>query len=198
MHINKLQFRNAKPEDIPSIMEIEHASFSSVICEKQEVFIERINIFPEGFRVMLYEGKPIGYICTEIWKKQRPYSDNMFKLGHSIAKQHSISGDEIYISSMGILPAWRSQGIGKLMFNKYIKYAEKTFVDVNSIILIVSEKWLNARRIYKSEGFKEVHLIRNFFRYGFDKSDFEDGIVMRKKRIKRDIITIQKKEGESE
>lgn len=196
MDINKLQFRNARLEDISGIMEVEHASFSSMICETQDVFIERIRVFPEGFRVMLYDGKPIGYICTEIWKKQRPYSDSMFTLGHSIAAQHTTYGNEIYISSMGILPEWRSQGLGKLMFSKYVKYAEGTFAQVNSVILIVSEKWLHARRVYRSEGFKEVHRIKGFFQYTLDKSHFEDGIVMTKKFHRNKINSTQKKEGE--
>lgn len=184
MEVNKLKFRNASLEDISSIIEIEHAAFAEVICESEEVFIERVKVFPEGFRLMEYEGKVIGYISSELWNANHLLSDDWFKLGHSIADQHQPEGSEIYVSSMGILPQYRSQGLGKLMFYKFVRYAAANFHNVDSIILIVSEKWIQARKIYKSGGFKEIQKIKSFFQYQYKEPIYEDGIVMRKQILK--------------
>jgi ribosomal-protein-alanine N-acetyltransferase len=181
MEISKIKFRNAGIGDIASIIEIEHTSFSRFICESEEVFKERINTFPEGFRVMEYSGEVIGYISSEIWNRADRYTKEYFTLGHSITERHNPEGNEIYVSSMGILPPYRSRGLGKLLFGKFIRYAENEFINVDSAVLIVSEKWLNARRIYKGTGFKEIQKIDKFFKYEYDKPYYEDGIVMRKK-----------------
>lgn len=181
MEISKIKFRNANIDDIASIIEIEHSSFSRFICESEEVFKARISTFPEGFRVMEYSGVVIGYISSEIWNRAKIYTKEYFTLGHPIAERHNPVGNEIYISSMGILPLYRSKGLGKLQFGKFIRYAVNKFANVDSAALIVSEKWLNARRIYKDAGFKEIQRIDKFFKYDYYNPYYEDGVVMRRK-----------------
>lgn len=168
-----ITFRNAEPEDLHEIMEIEHQSFSKAICESADVFRERIDVFPEGFKLLLENNTIIGYICGEIWSYREKIQPEYFTLGHSISRLHNGSGTELYISSMGILPDYRSKGYGMKMFNAYIDELIKLNRKITSVILIVSEKWEKALQIYKKNEFKEIGELNNFF------SD-DRGIIMRK------------------
>ncbi|HYE09650.1 MAG TPA: GNAT family N-acetyltransferase [Patescibacteria group bacterium] len=180
MNIGKITYRNANIKDISSIMEIEHSSFSSVICEDKAVFIERIMTFPDGFRIMECDDVIIGYICSELWERKDVFSEKHFTLGHSIKKRHKSHGREVYISSMGLNPEYRSLGLGNTMFNEFVKHITHKLAHIESIVLIVSEKWSKARRIYAGNGFKEVDTIKGFFYYDFEKPYYENGIIMRK------------------
>jgi ribosomal-protein-alanine N-acetyltransferase len=177
---SKIIYRNATITDISSIMEIEHASFPKVICEDRNVFIERINTFSDGFRVMECDGKIIGYICSELWERVNIFSRDLFTLGHSIKNRHKSFGREIYISSMGLNPEYRSLGLGKTMFNEFVNHITHKLADIESIVLLVSEKWSKARRIYTSNGFKEIDILEEFFYYNVEEPYYEDGIIMRK------------------
>ncbi|MCJ7691163.1 MAG: hypothetical protein MUO60_17870, partial [Clostridiaceae bacterium] len=68
MNINDIKFRIADNNDIDSIIEIEQSSFSRIICEDKDVFLQRIETFKKGFIVMEYYNRVIGYICSEVWE----------------------------------------------------------------------------------------------------------------------------------
>ena len=180
---SKIIYRNAKIADISSIMKIEHASFPDVICEDRNVFIERISTFPDGFRVMECDGEVIGYICSELWERVNSFSKDLFTLGHSIKNRHQSFGQEIYISSMGLDPKYRSLGLGNTMFNEFVNHIARKLSNIESIVLLVSEKWSKARKIYTSNGFKEIDILEGFFYYNVEKPYYEDGIIMRKEII---------------
>lgn len=184
-NVNKFKttYRNAAPQDIIHIMKIEQSAFPSLICEKKSVFAERIKIFPEGFRIIEIEGSAAGYICSELWTMPEKITHNLFTLGHSIKKQHNPKGKELYISSMGIISEHQGKGLGKALFEEFLSYITKEFKCIDSMILIVSEKWINARRIYSSNNFKEICVLENFFAYGCNEPYYENGIVMRKKLL---------------
>ena len=166
MDIKEIKFRTADKNDINYIMDIEKVSFSESICEDKETFIQRIQTFNKGFLVMEYDNKVIGYICSELWE----YSKD----------SHKDNGNEVYISSFGILPEVRGYGLGKIMFDYFIKYISELVKDPKSIILIVSEGWTNARKIYINYGFKEICILNEFIDYKDVPPFKEDGILMRK------------------
>lgn len=180
MDSQTVKFRTANENDIKDIMNIEISSFREDICEKEEVFLERMNIFPEGFFIMEYDRKIIGYLCSEIWEYKEWVEEEDFTLGHSIEKYHNQNGSELYISSMGILVNFRGIGMGKLMFEEFLRFMIRTKKSLKSVILIVSENWENARRIYSNNGFKEILIIKDFFEINKNQSDSDNGIVMRK------------------
>ena len=180
MNSSKIIYRNANIADISSIMNIEHASFSEVICEDRKVFVERITTFSDGFRVMECDGEIIGYISSELWERVNIFSKDLFTLGHSIKNRHKTYGREIYISSMGLNPAYRSLGLGKTMFNEFVAHITGKLASIESIVLLVSEKWSNARKIYTSNGFKEIDTLEGFFYYNVENPYYENGIIMRK------------------
>ncbi|WP_432402254.1 GNAT family N-acetyltransferase [Wukongibacter sp. M2B1] len=180
MDFSKIEFRLANENDIEDIMRIETSSFGSEICEKSGVFLERINVFPKGFFIMEYGNEVIGYLSSEIWEYKDDIAEKDFILGHSIKESHRDKGNELYISSMGVIPKYRGNKLGKLMFEEFSKYILALNKSLRTIILIVSEKWTRARKIYKNNGFKEILEIERFFGYNKQYGYNEDGIVMRK------------------
>lgn len=180
MNTKKVRFRTANENDIKDIMNIETSSFEKNICENEDVFLKRIKLFPEGFFIMEHDKKVIGYLCSEIWKYKEAVEVSDFELGHSIDESHSSNGTELYISSMGILTNFRGMGLGKLMFEEFLRYMLKMQTSLETIVLIVSENWRNAISIYYDNGFKEISTIRKFFQANKNQSYSEHGIVMRK------------------
>jgi ribosomal-protein-alanine N-acetyltransferase len=171
--MNDFSFRKAEIKDITSIMEIEKNAFNLKICENETTFKERIECFSDGFFVLETNNKIVGYLSAEIWDYYEEINDEKFILGHSIKTSHNISGTELYISSTGILPDYRGKGLGGYIFQKSLENILKEYKKLKSIILIVSEKWNNAKTIYEKNGFTEIKIIKDFFNYN------ENGIVMR-------------------
>lgn len=176
-----LHFRKATINDLDSVISIEEKSFGAGIKESTEVFLERLKVFPEGFLLLETKEftKPVGYICSELWSSEKELQLKNLTLGHSIKKVHSPQGQELYISSMGVLPEFRGRAYGELLLNQLITVITKDYPQVNSVVLIVSEKWLAARKIYQKLGFQEISQIPAFFQPIDTKS--EQGIIMRKK-----------------
>ncbi|MEG6521958.1 GNAT family N-acetyltransferase [Desulfotomaculum sp. 1211_IL3151] len=174
-----LKFREATQEDINNIMFIEDNSFHQGIKEEKDVFLERIVTFPTGFLLLEHEDRVIGYICSELWKYQENIDAVNLKLGHRIKGIHDPAGEELYISSMGLLPEFRGEGVGKLMFESLINRLLKTYPQIKSIVLMVSRNWLTAQRIYQRNGFREAAIIPNFFQPL--SLEHQDGIVMRRR-----------------
>ncbi|MEI6055309.1 MAG: GNAT family N-acetyltransferase [Lentisphaerota bacterium] len=179
----EITYRNAVFQDIDSVIQIDLFAFPNLICEDKKVVIERIILFPEGFRIMEIDNKFAGYICSEIWDKVVSIDKNIFDLSHSIGKQHKPNGKELYISSMGISPEHKGKGVGKGLFEEFLRYIADEFQYIESIILLVSENWKNARKIYSANGFKEINVMEKFFSYKKNEPYFENGIVMRKELL---------------
>lgn len=165
--------RNAKPEDIEQIMRIEDESFEEHIRESRSVFLDRISAFREGFLVLEISGDICGYISSELWDYSEDIQESKFDLNHRISNVHSITGSELYISSIGILREYRGKGYGKLLFSELSSRIAKKFA-ISSMILLASANWDAARNIYEKSGFKEIFRIPGFF------ADGEEVIVMRK------------------
>lgn len=180
MNFGKVNFRISNKNDIEDIMLIERASFPLEICEKRDVFLERIEFFSEGFFLMEYNKKVVGYLSSEIWEYKKDIDEQDFMLGHSIKKAHNINGTELYISSMGILPNFRGKELGKLMFQQFSQHILATNRNLRTKVLIVCENWRNARKIYKNNGFQEILVLKGFFKSDKREAYGENGIVMRK------------------
>lgn len=175
--MKKLNFRTATEKDLDSIMKIEQTSFSSSVREKKETFLQRLRLFSSGFFIMEYENEVVGYLSSELWNLHESYSKENFALDHNTAAVHQPKGTELYISSMGIFPEMRGKGAGALLFQTFLQHVAKNLPNVKTIVLIVSEQWSNAKKIYQANGFQELFLFPDFFQ------EKEAGIVMRKNLI---------------
>lgn len=187
--------RPARLGDLPRILELERLCFDGDTQESEEVYRERIETFPEGFLVLEtapddhgdvsdYGETPLaGFICSELWLRSThaepaPVTAELFSLGHSIRERFSVEGNELYISSLAVEPAYRGKGYGELLFQTLNERIRSGFPKVESIILLVGERWIGARKIYERAGFTTVGILKDFF--GGDSVESYDGIVMRK------------------
>ncbi len=166
--------RQGKISDLNRIMKIEKDVFNKGIIEKSTVYLERINVFPQGFLVS--EKKKIlqGFFTTEIWDKKNLKANN-FILGHSIRDSHNEMGSILYISSFAISKKFQGRGTGKKLFDLFLNKILEDFENIEEVVLIVSSRWKKAQKIYKNYGFQKEFLVDNFFNLN------EDGIVMKKK-----------------
>ncbi|MDW7732883.1 MAG: N-acetyltransferase [Methanolobus sp.] len=171
-----IHIRHAKKEDMDRIMLIEHESFHQNIVESRDVFAERIELFPEGFLLLEIDGSIAGYISSEIWEYTESIEQERFSLDHTIADVHTTAGSQLYISSIGILKRHRGKGYGKLLFRELTERINSKY-EISDMVLIVSENWNAARKIYEKNGFQETQRIPCFF----DDDENSDAFVMRKR-----------------
>jgi ribosomal-protein-alanine N-acetyltransferase len=172
--------REAAPADLGCVMALESACFNEATRESADVYRERMAVFPEGFLVLeAGEGAPQvrGSICSELWLLGGgPCAPALFSLGHSSRKQHSPSGDALYISSVQVLPGFRGQGAGRALVTELLCRVKEGFPAVRRSVLLVNEAWLPARRLYAALGYREVSRLGGFF--SGDAGAKTDGIVM--------------------
>lgn len=173
-----MTIRTAKISDIDAIMKIEREAFDVCIQEKESVFLERIELFNDGFFVLEEDGFVCGYFSSELWNFLEERTEADFSLGHDIGKCHSNSGDELYISSFALLQEMRGKGAGKYLFHEAIKRILAKY-SLKSIILLVSASWQNAEKMYSESGFNYATRLSDFFQ--FSDGGKADGKVLRKR-----------------
>ena len=169
--------RKAKKFDINSIMNIEKDAFSVEIQEDKNVFLERIEVFPDGFFILEDKNNVIGYFSSELWNSVPKEGDSCFSLNHSALENHKKKGTVLYVSSIAILNGYKGNGLGYRFFTESINKIVKVFPQIKEIVLLVNEIWTPALHIYKRCGFIEYGRMQNFFSTAKIKSD---GILMRK------------------
>jgi len=179
--MNKLTCRAAVPSDIRNIMLLEDACFNKFTQESADVYLERIECFPQGFIILENRDNFIGAVSSEIWVYNPVISVSTFSLGHSIKQQFNMSGNELYISSLGIFPEHRNKGYGKVLFYGLIDNIKKCFEHMKTVILLVNEKWIFAQKIYTQNGFREIARFKEFFTE--EDGSKSSGIVMRHNNI---------------
>jgi ribosomal-protein-alanine N-acetyltransferase len=167
----------ATTADIHNIMLLEKACFNKFTQESEDVYLERIECFPQGFMILENNDTFIGAVSSEIWTYSPTITVNTFSLGHSIKQQLNISGGELYISSLAVFPEYRNNKYGKRLFYGLIDNIKKYFKQVKTIILLVNEKWVIAQKIYLQNGFKEIASFNGFFTE--EDCSRSNGIVMR-------------------
>ncbi len=181
-----MKIRRAEFSDIDSVMKIEKKSFPFLIREERRVFLQRLEVFPQGFIVLESEnlsgaenggGGICGYLCSELWR-QFPSSDEFFSVGHDISLAHCNDGSALYISSFAVLPEFRGAGNGGAFFRMALDSIEKERKNLSEEILIVNENWSAARRIYSKNGFMPCFEIKGAFCTNL--FHWENGIVMKK------------------
>ena len=170
----------ATTSHIDDIMNIEEACFIKEIREKREVFLERIKCENDAFYVFLDGQKVMGYISAERLEKI-PETENEIALNHTPAGR----GNNLYISSFGILPSYRGNGDGKKLWEMAMN--EFSQIDgIKKIILLVNEDWKGALHIYEKSGFTVHKIFPAFFPQPSNSSTDKyrsDGILMVKENI---------------
>ena len=173
-----INIRKAELADIDVICKLEKSCFDPKVIEPNELYIERIKLFADGFLIMEENKEVIGVICSELWKENAEDDEKKFAPGHSIIKTHNIKGSALYISSFAIFPKYQGKGYGKLLFNTLIERLTISYPNIKKVKLLVSEDWLSALYIYTEYGFEINKMIPNFF-------DDKTGIIMEKMLVEK-------------
>jgi ribosomal-protein-alanine N-acetyltransferase len=173
--------REAAPGDIDHIMDLERLCFNEYTRESAETYRERIGYFPQGFMILEAEGEFTGAVSSEIWPYRAEIAADDFALGHSVRGALALTGEELYISSIAVLPQCRGRGYGDILFRGLIGHVKEKFPQVTKGILLINEDWKGARQIYLRNGFSDRKILKGFFTEG--GGVHRDGIVMRNDRI---------------
>jgi len=130
--------------DVPRIYEIERKSFTHPFS--QMVIFSQVILHYNTSLVAVVNGKVIGYAIAAI----------------KLTKD----GRALHLLNFAVDPEYRRRGIGRLMLRTLEKLARKK--GVRMIILEVSTQNDAAIRLYKSEGFEEVDVLKNYYPWGED------------------------------
>jgi len=131
----KLIIRTMREDDIPSVLEIEHVSFSTQ-WSRQSFLNEMYNKY-SFLKVALFEENIIGYICADY-------------LHH-----------EARILNLAVHPDFRRRGVATMLLND-IKNALKTQGCV-FLYLKVRESDTGAREFYERLGFKTETVRKKYY-----------------------------------
>lgn len=176
--LHGLMLRQAGAADLEAIMALEEAGFPPGIREQREVFAQRLRVFPAGFLLLCrVDGEALGYFCSERWPRSEGIDPTRLAMDHDIAATHRDDGEELYLSSMTVHPAWRGDGLGAAFFAAALD-AVARLPGLASILLMVNRDWTAARRIYARHGFAECGQLPDFFRPA--DSPAQDAVLMRK------------------
>ena len=140
----KVRFRHPSVFDVPQIYEIEKKSFEHPFS--QTVILSQVVLHYGTSLVAVINGKVIGYAIAAI----------------KLTKE----GRALHLLNFAVDPKYRGMGIGRLMLRTLEKLARKT--GLKAIVLEVSTQNHVAIRLYKSEGFKEVEILKNYYPWGED------------------------------
>lgn len=173
--------REATEADLEGIYAVEISAFHEGLVEDRSVFLERLRVYREGFILLInaHDDEIVGYLSTERWFYKEDVKFEEFRLGHGIYEAHNIQGEELYISSTGILPEYRGNGLGKRFFQEGIHFILSREKGIKSLLLLVNHEWTIPRSIYEKAGFSEVCRFKDFFKATTGEY-LGDGIVMRK------------------
>ena len=157
-----IEIRLLEQEHIDRLMEIETLSFPEGICEDASVYERRIQVWHQG-NLGFFNGRTLlGFLCCELWEFQKSYDLARFSLSHDPNSYHRPSGSELYISSFALDPKYRHLLRGKTAFSLGMEFLGLS-QSFSSAILLVSDEWEAAKRIYRDYGFIEIRRLRQFF-----------------------------------
>lgn len=115
---NKIKIRQARLNDIPQLLEIDREIWPQFPATK-EMFISRIETFPEGQFVAEIEGQIIGSVFTQIidykdWEEKN-FSWNEITDNGTIKNTHNPKGDSIYGVGLAVRKKFQGRGVAALL-----------------------------------------------------------------------------------
>ncbi|UXD21289.1 30S ribosomal protein S18 [Ignicoccus pacificus DSM 13166] len=146
----KVRFRHPSIFDVGRLYEIERLSFEHPF--PQSVILSQVILHSDTSLVAVVGNKVVGYAIAAI--KVLP------------------EGRALHLLNFAVDPSYRGQGIGRLMLRVLEKLARKK--GLKAIVLEVSTINYPAIRLYESEGFEKIKVLKNYYPWG------EDAYLMKK------------------
>ena len=142
----KILVRNAREQDIPTVVEIDTEAFSAYgTAEKPETFQLRLTAFPDGFIILVAENEIAAYGCSEKWLDEREPG-----LDENPVATHQPEGRILCITAMAVKKKYQGRGYGLLVLDKLLEIAHNE--GCRKIVLETT----HAQDLYQKRGFKTV------------------------------------------
>lgn len=164
--------------------EVQHVFERMVqVCESEDTLYSWANTV-----IAEYEGIPVGSLTAypgdtyrEAREKTFAFFDGPLPFDPDLMQDETREG-EYYLDSAAVLPEYRGNGIGKLLLQKGIEVARD--LEIPHVTLLVSPKNPQAKRLYRSLGFREAGEVFAFGEY-FQRMKVDTAEPMR-----IDILTV--------
>ena len=142
----KILVRNAREQDIPTVVEIDTEAFSAYgTAEKPETFQLRLTAFPDGFIILVAENEIAAYGCSEKWLDEREPG-----LDENPVATHQPGGRILCITAMAVKKKYQGRDYGLLVLDKLLEIAHNE--GCRKIVLETT----HAQDLYQKRGFKTV------------------------------------------
>ena len=142
----RILVRNARDQDIPSVVEIDTEAFSPYgTAEKPKTFQQRLAAFPDGFIILVAENEIAAYACSEKWLTEREPG-----LDEDPSISHQQDGRVFCITAMAVKKKFQGRGYSLLVLDKLLEIAHNH--GCREIVLETS----HARDLYQKRGFKTL------------------------------------------
>lgn len=131
-----ISIRNASFDDLEDVMCVERESWPQEIQASKEKFLSRLEIFPQGFFLVLLDGKIVGVSTSNIIDfdyDKLPHSWDYATDGGWIKKTHNPEGSALYVVSVGVSPEASGKGCGTVLVEAQKKLARE--LDLKYLIL---------------------------------------------------------------
>ena len=143
---SKVIVRNARDQDIPTVVEIDAETFSSYgTAEKPETFERRLRAFPNGFIILIADNEIAAYGCSEKWLTEHEPG-----LDENPLLTHQPDGRIFCITGMAVKAKYRGKGYGLLILDKLMEIAH------NEGCRKIVVETTHAQGLYQKRGFKTV------------------------------------------
>ena len=106
---------------------------------------------------------PDGSAMPRVLPKHEKTLAQQFALGHQMRRTHRRDGSVLYVSSFALATPYRGQGLGEPFFRTALAALCGAHSQIRRVVLIASEEWRGARRIYESAGFVPRLALADFF-----------------------------------
>lgn len=145
--------------------------------ERWAALPQALQLAPEaGKAALAVEPLPTAHAKRQPLPQEAKQLAQCCALGHKPRHTHRRDGSVLYVSSFALLPQYRGRGLGLSFFRAALAALCCAHSRLQHVVLVVSEEWPSARRIYDALGFVPLARLSAFFPSLHKKR--ADGIVM--------------------
>jgi hypothetical protein len=104
----KIIIRQATFSDLNAMLYVENEAWPVALRANEKMFYSRIETFPEGNFVAVFDNDLVGFVCTQIIKfDKKNISKTWYEATDNgyIKKTHNYNGDYMYGVSLSVLPS---------------------------------------------------------------------------------------------
>ena len=142
----RIILRNAREQDLPAVVEIDTEAFAPYgTTETEKTFQRRLEVFPNGFVILVAGNEIAAYGCSEKWLVEREPG-----LDEDALVTHQPDGKVFCITGLAVKKKYQGKGYSLMVLDKLIETAH--LEGCRRIVLETT----HAQDLYLKRGFKTV------------------------------------------